>query len=372
MGKKKAESKKPSKEEGGAAPDKDAEEAEADPPIVVELKRIDDNYLEIEREYEKEIQALQRKYVERQAPLLEERKALLRNGLPGDASEKGDAKTGTPALKGFWLQAMQNHPHLGESIEEWDEPVLEFLTDITKDYLDPEDSQKGFKLAFHFIENPYFTNSEITKEYHTQERSPYTGEMDTEEVKASEINWKPGKNVTVEAVKKKVKGGGAKKQKAKSKEKEEPRDSFFRGFFRNLKVGEAIPDDVNMEEARAMLEQDSDEEDEEEMLELLMEHDYEMGLLFRDSIVPFAVRFYTGEAAPDDDDDDDEGDEEEEDDDDDEEEEEDDDDDEDESPPPPKKKGAAKKKGGGGGGGDEKKGAGGGGEQKQQEECKQQ
>ena len=27
-----------------------------------------------------------------------------------------------------------------------------------------EDLAKGFKLSFHFVENPYFTNTEITKE----------------------------------------------------------------------------------------------------------------------------------------------------------------------------------------------------------------
>jgi len=48
------------------------------------------------------------------------------------------------------------------------------------------------------------------------------------------INWKPGKDVTVEVVQKKVKGGGKKKQKAKAKQETVPRPSWFR-IFRNLK-----------------------------------------------------------------------------------------------------------------------------------------
>jgi len=203
--------------------------------------------------------------------------------------------------------------------------------------LDESDLQKGFKLTFHFVENPFFENDVLWKEYYTEEDSPYTGEMTTTKIKACEIDWKPGKNVTVETVKKKTKGGGAKKAKQKGKEKEEPRDSFFRNFFRNLSAGDPMPE-LGAEEVRALCDED-DEDDEEGMLELLMENDYEIGTSVRDQLIPFAVRWYTGEAAPDIDFDED--DEEEDEDDDDEDDDDDDDDDEDE---PPKK--GPKKKGG--------------------------
>merc|ERR1719330_726160 len=108
----------------------------------------------------------------------------------------------------------------------------------------------------------------------TEETNPYCGEIEVEEIKCSEIRWKPGKNVTVEIVTKKVKGGGAKKQKQKGKEKEEPRPSFFRHFFRNMK-----PDS--------------------ELVEMLMQSDHEVGTVLRNCIIPWAVRWYTGEAAPD-------------------------------------------------------------------------
>jgi nucleosome assembly protein 1-like 1 len=317
------------------------EKEEEDPPIVKELKEIDDKYLELEREYEKKVQELQRQYNEKQTPLLEQRKQVLTN-----AKDAGDSFSGTPALKGFWLQAMKHLPALEDQIEEWDEPVLEYCSDVTKTYLS-EELHKGFKLTFHFVENPYFTNETLWKEYHTQESSPYTGEIDTTEIKACEIDWKPGKDVTIEKVAKKVKGGGAKKTKQKAKEKEEPRDSFFRNFFRTLKPDMPLPDDVNMSEMREMMEQDSDDDD-EQMMGLLMENDYEVGTSVRDQLVPFAVRWYTGEAQPDgffDDDDDFDEDDEEDDDDDDEDDDEESDDDE----PVPKKKAQPKKKGGGGG-----------------------
>merc|ERR1712125_217309 len=105
----------------------------------------------------------------------------------------------------------------------------------------------------------------------------------------AEIDWKPGKNVTVEKVSKKVKGGGAKKNKQK-KEKEEPRPSIFRDFFRSMKPDMDIPDDVNLDEG---------------IMEMLMENDHEIGCALRDQIIPFGIRWYTGEAAPEDDDDED-------------------------------------------------------------------
>merc|ERR1712060_561404 len=256
----------------------------------------------------------------------------------------------------------KNLPTLEDQIEEWDEPVLEYCRDITKNYLSDEDMNKGFKLEFHFVENPHFDNSVLWKEYHTEEESPYTGELDRKEIKVSEINWKPGKNVTVETIKKKTKGGGAKKAKQKGKETEEPRDSFFRNFFRNLRPDMPIPDDVNLEAAKEMVD-DSDMEDDEEMMGLLMENDHEIGVSIGERLIPFAVRWYTGEAEPEGDyDDDDDDDDDDSDDDDDE----DDDDDDSDDEPAPKKKAAPKKKG------DGKVKIPGAGDGQSKEECKQQ
>lgn len=344
MGKKKTEEPK---EEVKKEPEE--EEEEEDTQIVKDLKEIDDKYLAIEREYEKAVQELQKRYTEKQQPLLDQRTKVL-----GKTDEATNKATGTPALEGFWLKAMKNLPALEEHVEEWDEEVLKYCCDVTKSYLDDSDYNKGFKLCFHFVENPFFEHDVLWKEYHLEEESPYTGEINATEIKVQEIDWKEGKNVTVEKVSKKVKGGGAKKAKQKGKEKEEPRDSFFRHFFRNLKAGMPIPDDVNIEDAQQLLDSD-DEGDDEQMMDLLLENDYEIGCCVRDQLVPFAVRWYTGEACPEDPDDDFDEDGEEDDDDDDDEEEEEDEDDE-----PPKAAKGKKKPG---------KAAAGG---KNAEECKQQ
>merc|ERR1711865_208474 len=109
----------------------------------------------------------------------------------------------------------------------------------------------------------YFSNATLSKEYHSEESSPYTQECEVTLIKASEIDWKDGKDVTIEKVAKKVKGGGAKKAKQK-KEKEEPRDSIFRHFFRTLKPDMPVPDDVNLDDVGGMCDDDDDDDDDED------------------------------------------------------------------------------------------------------------
>merc|ERR1719206_603795 len=77
---------------------------------------------------------------------------------------------------------------------------------------------------------------------------------------------------------------------------------------------------------------DPDELDEDEMLKYMMGEAHEAGCDLRDTVIPYAVRWYTGECKAEDDDDDDEDEEEES-------EDEDDDDDEDDSDDEPKGKG---------------------------------
>lgn len=284
--------------------------------MVKELKELDDKYLEMQRACDKEIKEIQRKYREQQKPLLEKRTEVL--SKPGENQD--DASTGTPAQKGFWVTAMQNHPALEDIIQKWDIPVLEYLKNITSSPVDENEPEKGFKIALHFAKNPYFEAEVLEKQFSIEEESPYTQEYRVTEIKATEILWNEGKDVTVEKKAKKVKGGGAKKAKQK-KEKEEPRESFFRDFFRSLKAGEPVPDDVNLELS-------DDEEDDDEIMEALLERDHEIGEIMMEQLIPFAVRWFTGEAAPEMDEDDEDS-----------EEEDSEDDDESEDVPAPKKKG---------------------------------
>merc|ERR1719330_809850 len=81
---------------------------------------------------------------------------------------------------------------------------------------------------------------------------------------------------------------------------------------------------------------DEGDDDDDNLLMYLMESDHDIGMALRDNVVPFAVRWYTGEASPDLDDDDDSDEEEEE-------EEEDPDEDEEDDEMPPKAQARAPK-----------------------------
>jgi len=343
MGRKNADDKKVVEAPKSDEIIKAGDDAEADSPVVTALKAVDDKYLEVERKLEKEVAALRVKYQKDFDPLIAERKQLL------DApSNEPEATAATPSCPGFWFTALKRLPSTTDEIEPHDEAVLESLSDVRASNLDAEDASKGFKVEFEFVENAYFTNKILTVEFQTKEGNPWAQETSCQAMKSTEIDWKAGKNITVEKVAKKVKGGGAKKKKAK--ESEEPRDSFFRSIFRNLKLGDDIPEDINAEEMMDEI------EDEDEFVKEYLDNQMEIVKMIKDFLIPHAVRVFTGEAFPEDDDDDDEDGEEEDDEDDSDEESSEApkkkgggkkkaDDSEDESSEAPKKKGASKKKG---------------------------
>lgn len=322
------------------------EKAEEEHPVVKNLKEICDKVTALELEFEKAVEELENKYNKQKKPLFDERRKVL-------GGEGGDDVVGTASLPKFWLKALKRHPAFEDLIQEYDHQVLEYLRDLVVEDLDESDHKKGFKLTFKFGANPFFGNAELVKEYHTERPTHYNGNVTATEIKATEIEWKEGKNITIAVVKKKKTGGGAKKAK-KNKDKEEARPSFFRDFFRNLSPDEKLPPDACLQ-ARALAQMysggdesdDDDDVDEEDLRECLLEADLEAGNAIRDNIYPWAVRWYTGEACP-------EGDEEDSEEEDLEEDEE--ESDEESSAP---KKGKAKKVGGKG-------------EGKGKEECKQQ
>ena len=160
------------------------------------------------------------------------------------SGEGGEAVSGIPH---FWLKAMQNNDEVAEAITEADEKILEHLEDIQSVLLL---ESKGFMLTFKFSENEHFANTELTKKYVMVDEEEPT--LDNAE--GTEIQWKPGKNVTVKIMRKKQKHKSGKGSRTITKE--EPCDSFF-NFFAPPKLPE------NDEEM--------DEEEEENLQNLLEE-----------------------------------------------------------------------------------------------------
>lgn len=263
--------------------------------VVVELKRLDDQMLEAQ----KAVQKLRRDFQARQTPLIEQRDQVLWNG-----KDTEDPLTGTPALKGFWVTALLNHPAFEDDIESHDIPVLEYLRTIEAEDVDSEETDKGFRLIFHFAENPYFTNSTLTQEYHLDEPNRYNGDIAVKELKGCQIHWKAGQDVTM--------GRSAKGGKKKKSGREVPQKSFFRDHFRALKAGDDLPEDVDTQQLCMQL--GDDDMEEEELVEALLDNAHDAAIALRTQIIPFAVRWYTGEANPEEDEEEEEEEEEEDDD----------------------------------------------------------
>ncbi|KAK2395611.1 nucleosome assembly protein 1-2 [Trifolium repens] len=304
------------------------------------LEAIQDEHDELEAKFFEERAALEARYQVLYQPLYAKRFEIV-NGIaevqgaaketpadavvaaketPADAevvamdTTADKAKAEEKGVPSFWLVAMKNNIVLAHEITARDEEALKFLKDIkyTRN-VEP----KGFKLEFVFDENPFFSNSVLTKTYiMVDENEPIL-----ENVIGTEINWLDGKCLTEKKIMKKKAKVGAKN--AKPITKTETVESFF-NFFDPPEIPQ---DSLNIDQEAAG------------ELQVKMEQDYEIGSEIRDKIIPHVVSWFTGEAAAgefdedDDEDDEDDGlydeDDEEDDADDDEEDDDDDDDEED-------------------------------------------
>jgi len=295
---------------------------------VVKLEKLQETTDTLQKEFEAKLKALRTEYEGKYAPLYKERSVVV----------KGEAGSESPGVPGFWLQAFQNNVMLAEEIQKHDEPALAYLLDV-KTSSQLSGNKQGFQIAFVFSENPYFSEHVLSKTYLMD---PDDEDECLERAAGCEIHWKEGMNVTMKTVTKKQK----KKGKVRTVKVEEPTDSFFQFF-----------------DPPEPPEEEMDEEDMEQLQEEL-EHDYEIGCLIKDKIVPKAVAWFTGMAIdPEEDFDEDEGDDDDDDDDDDEvsSSADDDDDDEDVVDTSKPKKAAQRQQPGQQGGGDG-----------EQAECKQQ
>jgi len=261
-------------------------------PTLDKLKQLQQEHDEIETEFKREINELNKKYRVKYDPLYKKRY---------DAMKEGEA------LPDFWLTAMKNHRMLNDMIAEADEPVLKYLEDIRCAWKEvettavtnacapagtdataaaaaataPKDqSSPGFSLHFVFKdENPYFTPNELVKTYYLEESSDLTDPV-LSNIESTPIVWKPGKDITKKKVTKNQKNKRT-KQVRKTTEMVSV-DSFFNFFSSH-----SIPTEEQLDE---MGEEMVDE------LETEIEADYLAGTIFRDKIIPRAVDWYTGEA----------------------------------------------------------------------------
>ncbi|KAF9901769.1 hypothetical protein BX616_002150 [Lobosporangium transversale] len=293
------------------------------------LKSLQRKHTALEVEFQKEIMALEKKYLEKYTPLYQKRAeyisgkaeptdAEVEEGASDDEEEKDkdddDDEAAAEKVEGipeFWLTALKSHPQFSELITEKDEGALKHLVDIRLSYFE----KPGFRLDFEFSPNDYFTNNILSKTYYYQEEPGYGGDFVYDHAEGTKIEWKEGKDlsITVETKKQRHKGTN----KTRVVKKTVPAETFF-SFF----TPPVAPED------------EEEIEDEDEDIDEKLEIDYGLGEEFKDNLVPRAVDWFTGKALQYQGDDqyDDDFDYEDDEDEEDEDEDEDDDDDDDDVP----------------------------------------
>ncbi|KAL3131509.1 hypothetical protein ABBQ38_007814 [Trebouxia sp. C0009 RCD-2024] len=284
------------------------------------LSELQDQHDELAEKLHEEQVALKRKYEKLWVPLFEKRAAVVQGKVEapeslgeGEEAEdetesKDEGETDVAGIPDFWLHVLQSHRGWSEEIQDKDAPILSHLVDIrvvnlrddadastsnkhdrdTDDDEEEEEGPKGFKIIFEFTKNPYFSNQELVKTYYMvsdDEEDPVL-----QKATGTAIQWESGKNPGVKLQKKK--GGAKGKSKPPTRSTRVP--TFF-DFFSPPVVPES---ETELTEAQM------------DMLQNALEKDYELGELLKDDIIPYAVKWFTGEAADSDEEDDDDEDEE--------------------------------------------------------------
>lgn len=278
-------------------------------PAVVQrrikaLKNIQLEITNVESEFFKEVHALECKYQSSYEPLFEKRATITKGDyepteeestwtLDDDDEELSEEMKSKAILEGekkdeeskgipeFWLTIFKNVDLLADMMQEHDEPILKHLIDIKVQY---KENPMGFILEFHFSPNEHFENSVLIKKYEMKctpdEEDPFSFEgPEIHKCKGTVIDWKKGKNITVKTIKKKQKHKS--KGSVRTVTKTVQNDSFF-NFFNPPTVSDDPEVEVD-DDTRALL-----------------TADFEIGHYIRESIIPRAVLYFTGEALMDD------------------------------------------------------------------------
>eukprot|EP00210_Caulerpa_lentillifera_P009086 g8668.t1 len=207
----------------------------------------------IKVQYLKELKALEAKYKTFYDPVYDTRARIIR----------GVATTGFQSVPGFWLRVFLSSSPVGRTITKKDEEILRYLMDVRSSPLPNERS--GFELMFQFAQNPYFTDSQLTKSYVLGDEEDGMLESSS----GCQIHWNEGKNPKLKTIWR------------NGRQAITETESFF-DFFQPLPMGD-VSEDLNFEQIHLVQES--------------LEEDFEIGLVIKDSLIPNAVSWFTGELA---------------------------------------------------------------------------
>lgn len=164
--------KKLKKVEGAGASGEGEEGRDYDAETQKALEEIDACQNEIDALNEKaseEILKVEQKYNKLRKPYFEKRNDIIKR------------------IPNFWVTAFVNHPQISAILEEDEEDCLHYLSKLEVEEF--EDIKSGYRINFHFEENPYFENDVLTKEFHL-------GSSGDPASQSTPIRWKEGNDLT--------------------------------------------------------------------------------------------------------------------------------------------------------------------------------
>jgi len=280
------------------------------------LKNLQIKITNVETQFFDEIQNLENKYMKMFNPLYDERKKII-TGEKAKLSEEEttwnyedgneyenleDApQTAQNNLPDFWLEAFRSSKLLSSLVQEHDEPVFEHLIDIRCRLHDQK--PYGYTIEFHFSENEYFTNTVLTKTYELicekDETRPFLlAKGNFYKCLGCTIDWKKGKDLTVKLVKSKEEDKKSNVNRIVTKEEEQ--DTFFTFFSTPTEDGikpsvKALLKNEKSENKQLNEDNDPSTEDLNHNLDTIYELYFEIGQYLKDTFLPKAVLYYTGE-----------------------------------------------------------------------------
>jgi len=196
------------------------DERDCDAETQKALEEIDACQNEIDALNEKaseEILKVEQKYNQERKPFFDKRNELI-------------AK-----IPNFWETAFVNHPQISRILDEEEEECLKHLKKVEVEEF--EDIKSGYRIKFHFEENPFFENTVLVKEFNLATSANPSS-------KSTPIKWKPDMDMTAkykEASKNNGAGGGKHRY-------DQPR-TFFTWFTNHSDasaddIAEVIKDDI--------------------------------------------------------------------------------------------------------------------------------
>lgn len=185
-------------------------------------------------------------------------------------------------IPNFWVTAFVNHPQISAILDEDEEECLQFMTKVEVEEF--EDIKSGYKICFHFKENPYFSNKVLSKEFHLGTSAE--DEIGDPTSKSTEVSWSEGKDLVAKANEAQKASAGSKRQMAALSR------TFFQWFTDNTDpsaddIAEVLKDDMWPNPLQYFLASDmdneengldSDEEDLDESVEVAGDEDEEEDL----------------------------------------------------------------------------------------------